>query len=109
MDRLHREHQCVRASSAFDRGDVVGDDHLDAMVTQQRDQCVGASEDVEAGSIRPPGRGAVRYTLTVATAAMITSANTIHRALRQRWTTVGVTVCVVIGPPSRCLSQAPRV
>ena len=38
---------------------------------------------------------------------MITSANTIHRALRHRWTTVGVTVCVVIGPPSRCLSQAP--
>ncbi len=42
VDRLHRHHQCVRSSSAFDRSDVVGDYHVDAVVAQQRHQCVRA-------------------------------------------------------------------
>ena len=36
VERLHRQHQSVRTGRTFHGGDVVGDDHLDAMVTQQR-------------------------------------------------------------------------
>jgi len=49
------------------------------------------SGDVDVASIRPPGRGAVRYVLSAATPTMTISASNTQRAERQRCTTVGPT------------------
>jgi hypothetical protein len=42
VDRLHRHDQSVGPRGTFDGCDVVCDDHVDALATQQRDQGVGA-------------------------------------------------------------------
>ena len=102
MERLRHHDQvsgrAARSTAAMSSATITSTPWSRSSVTRAR----APSGDVDSGSIRPPGRGAVKYVLSAATPTMTTSANSTQRLLRQRCATVGPTAesTLVIAPLS---------